>query len=276
MNGQVIYQQIKILSLKTLICMKKDIINTVLILALTATPALAQVSPKDSIVFTPLISPAGGVCFPGGDLVDRFGVNGALGGSFMIKTRKNWLYGVQYDFLFGNNVKQQEILDNLKTSGGFIISESGAPAEVDMFERGHSVLLKGGKVMPHLLGKNTLIGPNENSGILLMAGVGWLQHKIHITGSTRQLTEEYKQGYDRLTYGLAASQFIGYFHLSNNRMLNFYFGMELIEGWTVNRRGYNFDEMAEDTEKRLDVMSCFKVGWMLPLYKKISDEFYYH
>ena len=106
MNGQVIYQQIKILSLKPLICMKKDIINTVLILALTATPALAQVSPKDSIVFTPLISPAGGVCFPGGDLVDRFGVNGALGGSFMIKTRKNWLYGVQYDFLFGNNVKR--------------------------------------------------------------------------------------------------------------------------------------------------------------------------
>jgi len=256
--------------------MKKDIVITSLVLILAATSALAQVSPKDSIVFTPLVSPSAAVCFPGGDLVDRFGVNGALGGGVMIKTRKNWLYVLQYDFLFGKHIKQQEILDNVKTSGGFIISESGTAAEIDMFERGHSVLLKAGKIVPHLWGENMRIGPNENCGLLFMAGIGWLQHNIHITGTTLQLTQEYKQGYDRLTYGLSASQFIGYFHLSNNRMLNFYFGMEVIEGWTVNRRGYNFDEMAVDSEKRLDVMSCIKVGWMLPIYKKVSDEFYYH
>jgi hypothetical protein len=256
--------------------MKKNTIVTALVLILAATLAVAQVSPRDSIVFTSLVSPSAAICFPGGDLADRFGVNGALGGGFMIKTRKNWLYGLQYDFLFGNDVKQQEILDNLKTSGGFIISEAGTPAEIDMFERGHSVLLKGGKIVPHLWGENTRIGPNENCGLLFMAGIGWLQHTIHITGTTLQLTKEYKQGYDRLTYGLSASQFIGYFHLSNNRMLNFYIGMEFIEGWTVNRRGYNFDEMAADSEGRLDVMTCFKAGWMLPLYKKVSDEFYYH
>ena len=136
-------------------------------------------------------------------------------------------------------------------------------------------MFKGGKVFPHLLGKKKTIGPNENSGIIVTGGVGMLMHKIHITGTSPQLTEEYKKGYDRLTFGVATSEFVGYFHMSNNRMLNFYFGVEFVQGWTVNRRGYNFDEMSTDTEKRLDHLSGFKVGWVLPLYKRVADEFYF-
>ena len=208
-------------------------------------------------------------------MVDRFGPTGTLGGSFTIKTRKNLIYGIDYGFLFGKNVKEQEILSNLITSQGFIIDASGQAATIDMFERGHSLLLKVGKVIPGLFGEHKF-GPNDNCGLLLIGGVGYLQHRIHFTGTTPQLTKSYIEGYDRLSNGLALSQFIGYMHLGNRRMLNFYFGFEFVQAWTTNKRGYNFDQMAEDNEKRLDILSGFKIGWILPLYKRVSDEFYYH
>jgi len=110
--------------------------------------------------------------------------------------------------------------------------------------------------------------------LFIMGGVGFLLHRIRFTGSTPQLAGEYFKGYDRLSYGLGLSQFVGYMHLSNNRMLNFYFGMEFTQAWTVNRRGYNFDQMAVDNERRLDMISGFKVGWVLALYKKVANEYY--
>lgn len=207
-------------------------------------------------------------------MVDRFGTTGSLGGSLTLKTRKNWIFGIDYGFLFGKNVKEHEILDNLMTSGGFIIDEFGEPAQIDMFERGHTLFLKGGKVIPKMWGDFKL-GPNDNSGLMLLGGIGYLQHRIQITGKTPQLTDPYLKGYDRLTNGIAVSEFVGYLFLGNKKMLNFYFGMEFIQAWTMNKRGYNFDQMAEDTEQRLDMLSGIKIGWILPLYKKVSDEFYY-
>lgn len=255
--------------------MIKHLYNTVVFLLIGGGLAFAQMSPKDSILFVHLISPSISVHYPGGNMVDRFGTSGSLGGSFYVKTRKNWILGVDYGFLFGKNVKEQGIFDNLKTSAGFIINEFGLAANVDMFERGHTLFLKGGKVLPGLFG-DYKFGPNDNCGLLLMGGVGYLQHRIHIVGDTPQLSEAYIKGYDRLTNGFAVSQFIGYLFLGNRRRLNFYFGFEFIQAWTTNKRGYNFDQMAEDTEQRLDVLSGFKVGWMLPLYKKVADEFYYN
>ncbi|MBL4735182.1 MAG: hypothetical protein JKY18_07565 [Flavobacteriales bacterium] len=255
--------------------MKKRIYNSCLFLLLGAAAGLAQVSPKDSILLIPLVSPSTTLLFPGGDMVDRFGLTGALGGSFTIKTRKNLIFGARYDFLFGKNVKDQEIFDNIRTSEGTIIDEFGEPATIDMFERGYSLFLTCGKVLPHIFGDG-LLGPNENSGLLVTGGIGLLQHRIHITGTTPQLTDAYKKGYDRLTNGLAITQFIGYLHLSNNRMLNFYFGFEFVQAWTTNKRGYNFDLMEEDNTRRLDVLSGFKVGWALPIYKRVSNEFYYN
>jgi len=237
--------------------------------------SLAQIKPSDSIIFVPLISPTIAINIPGGDLIKRFGTHGSLGGNASIKTRKNWVFGVQYDFIFGKDVKEQSILDNLRTSDGFIIDEEGRPAGIDLFERGHTVFLRGGKVLPHILGKDKTFGPNENSGLFIMGGVGFLLHRIHFTGTTPQLAGDYQKGYDRLSYGLGLSQFVGYMHLSDNRMLNFFVGMEFTEAWTVNKRGYNFDQMAVDNERRLDVISGIKVGWVLALYKKVANEFYY-
>ncbi|MCK6649378.1 MAG: hypothetical protein L6Q66_06965, partial [Bacteroidia bacterium] len=89
-----------------------------------------------------------------------------------------------------------------------------------------------------------------------------------------QLDSDYKKGYDRLTNGFLLSQNLGYLYLSNNRIANFYIGFECMQGFTQNRRSYNFDQMKQDTEKRVDILYGGKVSWILPLYKKAPKEFY--
>ena len=74
-----------------------------------------------------------------------------------------------------------------------------------------------------------MIGPNSNSGILLMGGAGILQHKIRYEipdNNAPQLSSEHKKGYDRLSNGPSISQFIGYVHFGNNRTINFHIGAE--------------------------------------------------
>jgi len=69
--------------------------------------------------------------------------------------------------------------------------------------------------------------------------------------------------------------FIGYKYLSNNRLANFYLGFEFYEGFTKNLRGVNFNTGLTDTEKRLDVITGFRFGWILPLYKRTKDFYYF-
>jgi hypothetical protein len=145
-----------------------------------------------------------------------------------------------------------------------------------MFERGWVFMGRVGKVLTKVPFTKLDAGLNPNSGFLLMLGAGMVQHKIQIKSNALALTEDMIKGYDRLSNGPALSQFLGYLFLSNNRLVNFYFGIECIQGWTQNRRGYNYDTMQEDTKTRMDIMTGIKLGWVLPLYKKVPDEFYYY
>ena len=103
-----------------------------------------------------------------------------------------------------------------------------------------------------------------------------LQHKIRIEGAAPQLMGEYKKGYDRLSNGLALGEFIGYVHLGKNHFINFFAGFEIIEAFTKNRRSFNIDTIEKDDTKRLDILSGFKFGWIIPLYRRNADEFYYY
>jgi len=257
-----------------IVFMNKRFLLVMIVIIINVLHASAQVNPKDSIVFTPIVSTSVSVNFPGGDLVNRFGMNGSLGGAFSFKTRTNWLFGFKYDYIFGKDVKEGQILNQLKTKDGFIINSDGMLSETDLLERGY--VLKGifGRVIP-LFGEAKL-GPNINSGLFCWIGLGILQHRIHIKSEVPQLQGEYSKGYDRLSNGIAVSEFIGYMYLGNSRMINFYFGFELNQAWTKNRRGYNYDTMSVDEELRFDVLTGFRFGWILPLYKKVPSEFYYN
>lgn len=232
----------------------------------------AQASIKDSAIFTPLVITSYSYQIPGGNLVNRFGANSNLGLSFLIKTKKNWIFGADGSFLFGNKLKENGILDSISSSGGAIINRNGQFADIRKYERGFTTSLSFGRVFSQW-------GHSPNSGPLFTGSIGFLQHKIRIedfNATSPQLSDNYKKGYDRLTNGIAFTEFLGYLFLSNNKIVNFYAGIEFIQALTQSRRSYDFDLMKKDTTHRTDLLFGFRMGWVLPLYKKAPKEFYFY
>jgi len=208
---------------------------------------------------------------PGADMANEFGNNLAVGGFFQLKLKSNWLLGVEGEFLFSDVIKNNNLLSGISTPEGNIIDQDGAFADVSLLERGFRFSLKGGKVFP-------IIGPNPNSGILATVGAGFFQHKIRIETKSvvPEISGDYVKGYDHLTNGIAVTEFIGYMHCGNTRLINFFAGFEFTQGFTKNRRAYNFDTMSKDNTQHLDLLFGIKAGWFFPLYKHAVNTYYYY
>ena len=208
---------------------------------------------------------------PAGDLADRFGLNFNAGASVDYLSKKNYIIGIEGGFLFGNKVKEK-VLSNI-TSDDNIIGNNMTLANYALRERGLYFNALVGKLFP-------LPGKNKRSGIRTTINIGFLQHKIRLQqdpdSKVFQFEGEYQEGYDRLSNGLAITEFIGYQHLSNNRGFNFFFGFEFTQAFTQNRRNYNFNEMRKDDTKRKDLLLGLKIGWTLPFYiGEEADEIFY-
>lgn len=233
--------------------------------------AFSQFTPKDKALKIYIVEAHTGFSLPAADLAQRFGYNAHVGVGLQRQIANKWNFGFQASFLFGNQVKENNVLDHLINSSGDIISERGFPAEYLFYQRGFSGFLQVGKLFP-------VLGPNPNSGIFLQAGLGFLQHKIKIeTRATEppQLAKPYLRGYDRSSAGFAYQQFIGYRYLSNRRRLNFFAGFEVCIASTQSMRSFDYDRMQKDDRQRLDMLYGVKVGWVLPLYRKIEKELFY-
>jgi hypothetical protein len=225
---------------------------------------------KDSIYRIPITGLQMSFQLPEGDMAQRFGPSINVGLPFYYKTRKNIIIGFEANYFFSSNVKEKT-MSNLYNSDGFITNINGNPATYRLNERGWDAYA----VLGGVLNK---YGNNKNSGIMMWAGLGYMQHKINIYdvgNNMPQIAGNLVKGYDRLTGGLAVSQFIGYLYISKNRLSNFYAGLEFQEGFTTGLRGYQYDLMAPDNKKRLDILMGIRIGWLLPLYKKLPKEFYY-
>lgn len=248
-------------------------LTLVFALALFSTTALAQFQVRDSSLFDPHVSISFGRQTPAGDMANRFGDNNSIGLGFHIKTKKNWYYGVQGTYFFGTTVNQPGLLINLITDNNEILDEQGMITEMAIQERGYTVTLDGGYLWD-------VIGPNPNSGILIKGGIGLLQHKIRIEHQRNEmmfLEGDYLKGYDRLCNGLTIHQFIGYSHMSNNRMINFFAGIEGYQAWTESRRDFNWDTQTSDKGiQRLDMLYGIRAGWVLHLYRRDPDKFYFN
>jgi hypothetical protein len=234
--------------------------------------AHSQVSPSDSLMRMPLIIGQYGYHFPGGHLAERFGNHSSIGFSFLQKTKHNFLYGGDWNFVFSQQVREDDIFRNIAANNGMLINQQGAVAEIRFYHRGFYTQFKAGKLF-------SFLAPNPNSGFFVLGGIGLLQHKIRIENPgnvTPQINGDYKKGYDRLTNGLAASGMVGYMFFSNNRLINFYAGLEVLQAWTQSRRDWDFDKMAKDETQRIDKMTGIKAGWIIPLYKKMPQKFYFY
>lgn len=250
----------------------KSLICGLIILTLTlqSHQVSAQKDIKGGAVSMPMLSFNYGFFTPGGDMAKRFGNNSSIGSIFLHKTAKNYIFGAEGNFIFGRNVRENTILDQIASEDGEVLDKDGQISTILFFERGYTISLSAGKIFP-------IFGPNENSGLMIRAGVGFIQHKIRIEHQNNripQLDGDYYKGYDRLSNGLMTNQFIGYMNMSNTRMANFYIGFEAIQGYTQSRREYNFDTRTKDTAKRLDLLYGVKVGFCVLFYKRTSSAYY--
>jgi hypothetical protein len=246
---------------------------TITLLFLASTGLLAQTNTAQNKGAALLFDFSYAFHLPGGDLQERFGPNFSPGLEIAyITDKKNWILSLQGSFQLGSEVKT-DVLAQLRTAEGFIIANDRSVADIQLRERGFYLGLGIGK----LIG---LSAGNYRSGLRIDLGAGLLQHQIRIQDdpvrTVAPLTGDYRKGYDRLTNGPALRQFIGYQLLSKDKRANFFAGIELIEGFTQSRRGYDFLLQRPDPSSRLDLLYGFRLGLTLPFYVGQSpDEIYY-
>lgn len=209
-----------------------------------------------------------GAAKPSGDLAKRFGNSLGVGGGIeYVKIPSGWSYSLSAQYIFGQEV-YEDVLAKIRTTDGNIIGETNAYADVALRMRG---LYTGASVAKIIKLHD---GGNRFGGIRLALGGGWLNHHIRIQdnsqGSVPQLDVQYAKGYDRRSSGIALTQFIGYQMVSRDRTFNFFAGFEFTEGFTQNRRGFNFDTMQRDDLKRRDILYGVRVGWSIPIFTNVN------
>lgn len=238
-----------------------------ILLMLCLSTVYGQTKEKKHITNGVLVNIHYGVEVPSGILADRFGTGYSIGLSPTYLTKNQWLLGVDTKFIFGGNVKE-DVLANLRTKDGEIIGQDKGFAITALNQRGYFI---GGTV-----GKIIYLKEDNRSGIRITGNIGVLRHKIRIDdgGTLPQLNGAYRLGYDRLTYGLGMTEFIGYQYLSQDKLINFYAGFEFTQGFTKNRRTVNYDTGLSENGTRQDLLWGFKVGWILPVYDANKEVFY--
>ena len=203
---------------------------------------------------------------PMGDLANRFGSSNTLGATLLYKFSKNFQIQFSFNTLFSGKVKENNVLDSLIKQGNYLVDINGQYAEVKMYERGILWHVDVGKIIP-------ISTFNRNSGILVTAGAGYMQHKIKFTFQKTvlpQLENGNFRGYDRLTGGLMWRGFVGYQRIDPKKMLSFMIGIEYMQGFTKSIRGYNYDTRMADTQNRNDILFGLKAGLMVTLAGKTA------
>lgn len=239
----------------------------------------AQKSIRDSVIDYTQFALTYEAAMPGGDLADRFGFTNIMGIEAGYKFKNNFFIYTGAKFLFGNDIREAVATNVTQLvpngNGAFLIQALGQDGrfyDVRFFERGVIVPLVAGRILP-LPNKK----PNPNSGFYVEAGIQFLQHKIRIEvpgNAVPNLGPEYVKGYDRLTNGIGLKQGIGYTYSGNQKLLNFFIGLDFSQNFTQSRRDYNFDTGVVDTKQRLDLFFGLKLGWRLLVYPAAPADFY--
>jgi hypothetical protein len=218
-----------------------------------------------------LLGVNGNFDFSAGDMSQRFGNNYRIGPSFHYKTKSNWIFGVKFDFLNGDKIKEDSMFNGIQDGSGTFVNQDGQRIAVNRYERGYMTGIEVG----HIFNISKSVSDN---GIMIMTGVGFMQHRILIqdkSESILSLRGDYRKGYDRLTNGLYVEQYVGYLFLSNNGLINFHIGLDASFGFTQGRRDFLYDVRRPGNDKRVDILFGIRGGWYLPMFKRKSEEFFF-
>lgn len=208
---------------------------------------------------------------PAGNMAEEYFYNFSFGGNAQFLTENNWVFGIGGQSLFADRTRD-DVLAMLRTDEGFIINSRGELADAILGMRG---VYAGGHV-----GRMFSIGKADSRmAIQVEAGPGYLQHwtRVRIVGDDiPNLEPEDIKGYDRRTSGFALREFIGFRYMMKSSLFNLFAGVEAIQGFTQNRRAWNYHSFGADNEPRTDLFWGFRAGFSIGLrsYSSQSTTFY--
>jgi len=207
---------------------------------------------------------------PATKMANEFGLNSSMGLCYL-NNKNEVLFGIDANFMFGNNVKNDSILRLISTHEGYLINSSGELDEVLLYQRGINTHL--------LIGKSFRNQEDNLSGLYIYGGVGYLQHKIKLeTDRTYlpQLDDDYMKGYDNFTSGLSTKLCVDYMHFDKNTSIKYHVGIEFINGFTSSKRAYNFSDMMEgENITKLDQLVGIRFGVIIPINRSNQGKFHY-
>jgi len=209
---------------------------------------------------------------PIGKISERFGHNSAISMSFFSEKRNNLFIGVDLKYLFGGDVKENTIFNNIDTENGYVINSNGNYSNIKLMQRGIGCYLFGGYAI-HLNNSNL-------SGFYLSTGIGYLEHKIFIDTQNEdvpQLNQNYKKGYDMLNSGMSSQWTADYKYYSKKGNIQLSFGINYIIALTKYRRDYLFNEMDYSPNTlSIDQLIGFKTGVIILIKKSNEEKFHYY
>ena len=252
----------------------KSLIFTILLIA----PFLAnaQQDIKSEPIHTWMFEVTYAYQFPGKDTKVLYDNNNAIGGSVIYKSRSNWVFSFNGNFISGNNVNitREELFGDILDNNGEIITGDGIYGSYALFERGAHFQARVGKIFP-------VLSPNPNCGFFVQGGLGYLFNRVRCEfGSYASpppaLAGDYLYGYDRMRGGFAWSGEIGYIFLSNSRIFNFSLSLEFTQAYTKAMRQWDFKLMEKDNNLYIDQYVGIRAAIYIPTYKRKPAEFYYY
>ncbi len=217
------------------------------------------------------ITPQFSIDIPMLDQAKRFGVSNKIGAGYYVKNQKNLMYGGSMNFIFGSQIREDSFVWNIKSPQGDFLSANGEFLGIGFFQRGYTISAELGKILP-------IWNKNVNSGPMLKASAGYMRYKINIfdrNNAFPQFSATYKKGYDRLTSGLFGELFAGYSYFSPNKKANLYAGLSFVYAANKGRRDFLYDVARSGLDTRKDASIGFKVGYIIPIYKKVVEEKYF-
>lgn len=224
---------------------------------------------------------AGGV---GGNMKDLYGrpwLDFALNCDY--KYKNNWLVSLDGDLWFGwtsDNLQQRsDRMPAVYLPNGIAYSWGGTDGYVTAYNRGISVRIGGGKIVPVIKG-------NPNSGLLLKLSGGWFVqrtvfHQEYTESPVPQIVDEYGRLYDHLRNGAILTESIGFVFMSNySTYVNIRISFDLSQCLSWSSRPYQLDNVmglnGKDENRYFDLLYGVKLTWMFPLTGKTTYDYYYY
>lgn len=239
---------------------------TAILFVLVSASAWSQSEIKTDQGF--LFTPQYGFHTPGADLKERFNTFSALGLGVDYKFKSNFSIGVNYEWMFANNIKNTSPFSSITSTSGQVIDQNGDFSQIRLNMKGHLATLNLGYLI-------NLPSDEPNSGLLIQVGGGFLQHRIDIVSSQvtiPQVNGDYEFGYDKMTYGFATTQYIGYQYLVEKNRYHFRLGVAFNQGFTEGRRTWDFNTNSSGLDKRFDTTVALKASLIVPVYTKSAKE----